>query len=659
MSNALQNVEYPRHRMTIAGKRGLLMRSLAFRPNPDAIPGESLRGLAARAMVRNGFPSLTKCLRFADISVGTPVRLPLLPVEFAGRIAYVLKVPEEEVRSRMYANVKGADTAGDYIDFFGLRVRLRYLENSRRRISPRAMVISAHHRASYDLRVFSFCPETMERLIDTCPVCHKALGWKTTRGVAFCEHCADADGQSLVDLRDFKQPFIEVEDPTGLRLLTNLASPDVTLREMAVRLCDPVLRDMGASNIFELALTLIRALSTPPAALPAHISRLVSSDDFAIFEPAVLARSGRILMSWRRGFDEVAETIRGLSAERRAYSGLFKELGALQAATVQARLPIGVREILRSEVRRNMESTAHDTFAPRNKAWRRSDLVDSETVVSMLATTSRKVAKLAKSGLVTVYRTPARKYTVLFLKSEVEAIYAVRSDMIEGTKAARWVGVPLGALEALADAGRIARVVGPALALVNGRVFYRNSSVGQFVSQIRESAQCGDIPEGSRSFDATLRSLPAGERPWVAIFDAIASGVVPVIERGSKGPLFSRLLVDSARLQCVIEAGKKHVEEDDQQTLSYREAALFLRTSDPTVSWLVAAGLLQSIGNHDRRITKAAIFRFNEEYMFTTETADRLGIAPREVRRYLQSNGIEPVCALRAGVRFVWRRSDV
>jgi Mn-dependent DtxR family transcriptional regulator len=91
--------------------------------------------------------------------------------------------------------------------------------------------------------------------------------------------------------------------------------------------------------------------------------------------------------------------------------------------------------------------------------------------------------------------------------------------------------------------------------------------------------------------------------------------------------------------------------------VSYREAALFLGTSAPTVNWLVAAGLLETSGEHDRRITTDSIDRFNEEFAFTMEIARRLAVHPSSVRRVMEEKGIVPICALRCGMRLVWRRS--
>jgi plasmid stability protein len=527
-------MDYSRYRLTLKGKRGLRLRPLAFRPKPDAIPGESLKGLVARAAVRNGFRSLTKVVRLADIE--TTLGLPNTQVGAAGRLAFFLKVPEEEVRSRMYSSIERRDANSDFVDFFGVTLRSLYLERWRRRVSPRALACSPHHRAIHDLRVFSFCPETLETLIDTCPVCCKPLRWFITRGVQFCEYCVDEDDNPTVDLRDFFQPLIEVDDPSGLQLITDLVNPDAAMRAKALGSCNPAVRALGPGKLFELALTLVRALKTPCSGYSTQLSGLKTIKDLDIFDPTSLSQMGRALMSWREGFDAAAARLRSSALERVGYSGLFKELGALHAAAIHRHVPDEVREILRSAIKGNMERTAHQAVAPRSRMWRhRPDLVDVMMVASILRTKAVLVAKLARSGLVTVQRTTAKRHTVLYLKAEIEAIAAVRFDLIEGRKAARQVGLPFVALEALADARVISRAEGPAVLLAGRRIHYRRSSVERFLDCIRKLARHGVVPKGSRALDATLRRLPAGERPWLAIVQAIENGTLPVVEEDGTG----------------------------------------------------------------------------------------------------------------------------
>src|SRR5690349_14036212 len=90
------------YRLTVAGKRGLFMKPLVFRPNPAPFPGESLLGIVARACNRNGFTGLQKVMSFADIVIKTPEPLPAIDLSAAKRLAFVLKVHVDEIVSRIH-----------------------------------------------------------------------------------------------------------------------------------------------------------------------------------------------------------------------------------------------------------------------------------------------------------------------------------------------------------------------------------------------------------------------------------------------------------------------------------------------------------------------------------------------------------------------------
>lgn len=651
--------DFSRYCLTLNGKRGIRLRPLAFRPKPDPIAGESIKGLVTRAAVRNGFTSIAKVLRLADIK--TKLALSTTQIEAAGRLAYVLKVPEDAVESRMYPYVVRPDAHSEFLSFHGVILRSLYLERCRRRVSPRALASSPHHRAIHDIRVFSFCPETMEPLIDTCPACSKSLGWFRTRGVQFCEYCLDGDDNPTVDLRDFPQPLIEVNDQAGLSVITGLVNPDPNIREKALASCDPALRHLGPGDLFELAVILVRALKTPASGYRNQLVELKNTASFSIFEPEYLSRIGRALINWSSGFDSIADELRSHTSERKACAGLFKELGALHAATVYRRIPFCVKSVLQSAIALNMRRTADIPAAPRRKVWRhRTDLIDSLAVASLLRTQKGGVvSKLARSGLVAVQRGNGDRQTVLFLKSEIEAIAAVRSDMIEGRKAARYAGLPLIALEALADSNAIERADGPATFLAAGSIHYRRSSLDQFLDGIRVAAKSGSVPVDARALDSTLRSLP-GPRPWVAIIRAIEAGTLPVAEVIGTGPLFSRLRVDRSKLQEIVNVGvEMTVLKSEDEPRDYREVAGMLRTARSNISRLVESGLLRRISNDDARISSVSIREFSQKFVLTPEIADHLSTSPRRARIILLNKGLKPVFTSGPRRICVWRRAEV
>ena len=631
------------------------IRPLRFGADPAPRPDESLLGVAARTMARNGYTDLLRLRRFANLAGRNVGTYPALSDAEAGRLAAVLRLPTAEVVERLHRGVERADVAGDHINFFGVPLRAAYREWRWRRTSPRALAASPYHRATHDLRPFGFCTQTLETLIDACPACHRRLDWLVTRGIAFCPRCVDEDDHPTVDLRDYPQPLVELEDPAGARLLAALVDPRPDVRAEAMRRVDPALRHETPGDLFELAISVALVMKTLPEA-DMNAVRSVRGDGATAFAPATLAQVGRMLMEWPAGFCAAADLMRTTAHARGTRFGVHKEIGALRLLRTRRSLVPSVRALVADAIRHDMRRTAGNPAAPRRKAYRHEALVDAREAAAILGVGGRTVAKLAREGAVDVVRSGHRAM-VLMRRKEVEALREVYADMVDGPSAARAVGLPLAALEALADTGSIARATGPALVLAASRVHYRRSALDAYVARVMAGVRDGGSQAGYRPFRAAIRRLPPGDRPWLIILAAIADGTLPCRSRGATGPAFTRLTVDEAALARVAAVGE--AEGDGAGPVSYREAAILLGVPEPTVSWIVAAGLLATTGDHDRRLTRDAIHRFNAEYALTAEVARSLDIAAPKLRPFLAERGIHPVAALHKGMRLVWRRDQV
>ncbi|MEE7494308.1 hypothetical protein MOTC310_29385 [Methylobacterium oryzae] len=606
-------------------------------------------------MARNGYTDLLRLRRFAGLAGRDVGTYPALDDAEASRLAAVLRLPDEVVVHRLHRVVERADVAGDRIDFFGVPLRAAYREWRWRRTSPRALALAPYHRAIHDLRPFGFCTQTLETLIDACPVCHRRFGWHVTRGIAFCPRCVDEDDYPTVDLRDHPQPLVELEDPAGALLLATLVDPRPDVRAEAMRRVDPALRHETPGDLFELAISVALAMVTPPDA-DKNAVRSVRGDGAITFEPARLAQVGRMLIEWRSGFSVAADLMRATAPARDMRFGVHKEIGALRLLRTRRTLAPGIRTLVADAIRHDMRRTAEKPAAPRRKADRDEGLVDARQAAAILGVGGKTVRRLAKRGAIDVVRSGDRAM-VLMRRDEVEALRQEHADMVDGPSAARAVGLPLEALEALADTGAITRATGPALGLVAARVHFRRSSLDAYVARVIAGARDGGSTVTYRPFGTAIRRLPPGDRPWLAILAAIGDGRLPCRPCAAAGPALLRLSVDEAALARV--AGLGEAGGDGAVTVAYREAAILLGVPEPTVSWIVAAGLLATTGDHDRRLTRDAIRRFNAEYALTAEVARSLGVPPPRLKQVLAARGIQPVAALHKGMRLVWRRGEV
>jgi hypothetical protein len=217
------------------------MSDLEIRPfaadMPKPIEGESLLGLFSRALDRTLIVKLKQALALVDVRPpGNSSGINILGKHAEG-LATLFKLDREDVVRRLHPKTQFEHyslNGSGAIDFFGTKIRTQYFETIFRRVSPRALTLSPHHRAVWDLRPFSFDPITRERLLSTCPVCGQRLRWVFVRGPTHCDVCVTDRGLPKTDLRGYPQPIVEFGDEEAIDFVVGLVDPDPKKRE-AVR----------------------------------------------------------------------------------------------------------------------------------------------------------------------------------------------------------------------------------------------------------------------------------------------------------------------------------------------------------------------------------------------------------------------------------------
>jgi|SRR5579859_3421193 len=458
------------------------------------------------------------------------------------------------------------------------------------------------------------------------------------------------------------------------------ANPDelsrlAEVREKALRNVDPCLSSFGPGQLFEIAIAVSRALLPD---FEAPFRRLHAVDDFQSFYPFLLSRAGQLLMNWSSGFPHLVDRMRENAEHRPGHFGLTKHLGRLGELMTERSLPVKSRELFQNSIESHLINLINPLIAPRNKVFlHQRGLIDTCEAARILRVSTKTIARAVSQGTLSIVRSTASRSPVLFQRGEIDALNEVLQDIISSSKAASLVGLPIRALKTIADQGIIRRAEGPALEFVSGKTWFRESSIRAFIDAVAWMARLDKDTVCDRRFDVAIRRLPPGEKPWGAIVQAILNKSLAIretkdrrplangnslssLDPGDQKPLFSRLLVDEQGLAALVDLAVAEVTNPNADcSLSYREAAVLLGVSTPTVSWLVAAGLVSVSGPYDRRLTKAAILSFNDEYMSTAEVAKHLSTHASRVRKAMADGGVNPVCALRGGMRLIWRRSDV
>lgn len=568
------------------------------------------------------------------------------------------------IHTRVYDAVP-CDEGQDQIGFFGSQIRRAYRETTVRRISPRALSVSPYHRAIWEIRIFGFCTDTRELLLDSCPVCGKGLGWQRTHGIEYCDSCKNADRERLTDLRDFPQPVITVEDEAGLNLMCDLIHPLQDRKERARRSLSSPITDYTNSELFEFGIALCCAETMQPNRTQKVLERPKHVKHYARFTPDILSHAGRALLNWPSGLEAIAVRVRAKAADRQGFYGVAKELGPLTAIGRENILSRGLRGLLREAINRDMRETAAFLPTTRRSDYRnRSDLIMCSDASKKYHRHGSQLARLAKEGILKSLRAAGAKTGPLLLyEAEIEDLVAKAAKAENASTAAVRLGIPTGALPALAQGGMINKVVGPETRLLGSAECYDSRSIDLLIASVQAVAIHGTPPATRvRITKAVNRIGISGPKPWCSIFDAILGQRLKIwrIEGRLTAAMTSRAVEHIDRIYELIHPKRCERIPDTYGRITYREAADIIGTSESMIADLVRGKLISTSNGFQLKIERADAVRFTMEKMLTSELSRRTGIICKLVRPHLARLGVEPIARTdeRCG-GFVWSRSQV
>jgi hypothetical protein len=629
---------------------------LAFPVSP--IVGESIAETVLRAAADNSYQNAGHVLLAAGISYHGNFSVGVKAQGRAQDLAITLGVPEEVLRKTIPYPVP--ERPG-WSDFFGVPLRNVHRDIKCRRVSPISLKQSLHLKAIWSVKALSFDPMTKEQLLDRCPECSCRPTYRRTYGLQYCEFCNTPDEigvpRGRVDFRDFPQPRIEVGDMEALDFVSDLIDPERLAERDRVGSLHVDLRKFDRSQLFEFVMALASVLIADPAWKADNLKR-PSYSEYSSLEPGVLAKAGRVLLDWPRGFHEVADHVRSFAPKRTGFFGVRKELAPLVAASRDTHLVPPLRSLIKRMVKRNMEATSQDTTAIRRAEHRTPSRVITISQASEKYGIARStISRFVKNGQISAVQVPDAKIAPILMDTKEVASFM---KTLHGAVGSDWVaarlGVPRAALKSLAKETHIT----PASELdrKSGHEFYLKQSVEHLVRLCSEKVRADPAPKGAvRISKAVSRLGIAKSNPWADIFDRILRGGIEIWK--VEGRLTAFMTSHSIRsLDELSDLPTQGGDAFDEAFIFRQEdAASYLGTTAVKINQLVRQGLLPS------NPTMETLRKFDREFVLTAEITTQLfsiygRFRWRDTPQFLRAMGIEPVAVLRNG-SFVWRRPEV
>ena len=411
------------------------------------------------------------------------------------------------------------------VDLFGTPVMACDLEFRVRRVAPRSLRDSEHHRAIWAHRLIPWCTETGGSLIEACPACSSKLGWYRAKGTAACDKCGS-------DLRDFDpvEPADEVR--AAVDPYIDLLSPDSKRHGPALDRLAPEVQSIGRGAAFELGWTLACAFGAPAGSIQRQRQAKLPAETHVV----TLVNAARLLESWpwcvERELHAIGETSDATGLEKtvrrlRADFRLRRSWPELSAIAVQS-LP----NIFSWPVRARSIVHAH---SPR--------LVDGTEATKLLGTTSKKFSRLYRTGKVSQLTKGGgeRNAFATYNAVDLTASGAAFRDKLRIAVAAGRLGITINGIEQLICLGALDEIDDDLVVAVCPGRQISSRSFDRLIDGVRNAATFG--PDLTVPISKALGAIGGREKPYGPLLVAMHDGRLRFALQGGAGSLLERITV--------------------------------------------------------------------------------------------------------------------
>lgn len=491
------------------------------------IPGESLRGLVARACHRNDLPNSWGLLQHLGLPHRNKVLVSEEPNIDPAELAYAMRVETGEVEMRRYAAL-----GRRHVDFFGLDLDAHRIATTVRRFSPVALAKSAHHRAAWELEDLPFCLDGWDMLQDRCGCEPRGLVQRWTRTATAVDEC-DNCGDPLGEMEPFPVP---AHMQTALEILEPVVDPRPEHRIATLARLPKQLRQQDRTLIFDLIVLIADNVD------PRGRERPIDEPERRLHG---LHEACAALASWPNGLDAVTFDA---DAPKSAIGRIRTKWRNLASPGGQAGF-----------ARRGSARTPRVPGAPRAKRpyvrVTRSPLVGIRQATE-IAKLSPEVLKAAwELGFLTKHsRMHGDRSLPAFDPAELAAFGQEWRARVEPRTFAAALGISTHGIEQMAEIG----VVKPdARSLPGSGPHFLPGTVNAFMAQFeRQGSADGPAPviDGTtiRLVDAMML-IGGRAKPWGPIMKALMDGRLPFRLRQGRLPI-ERVVIGTEQIGLVLSA---------------------------------------------------------------------------------------------------------
>ena len=602
------------------------------RPLPP-IEGESLDGFIARVAAHTLVDNALAISSLGGVAYGHRPDLSTHGWEGLPAVAECLQVDIADLQQRSYPLI---DPARDLRLFFGTPLERRHFEVRTRRFSPAGLRLSNHHRALWQLRIFPFCIETWEYLLDRCPRCHAPQRWYRTNGIERCDYCVE-------DLRRAPSELVPPEHREAALAAVGLAHPDQERRSASLKRLPDALQSLGSGPTLELLILLLPLFDRAMPGTRAGKRRTWDAPPSRI--TAAVAKAWPVLEAWPgAALDLLAANI-AVAPSR--YSDGAHGMSIYFLNTAGAYAHPAVKEAiasLRAEV---------DLDGPRGDTIRATTL-GIKSVSKLLGHGTHQLTRIRRlGGLPTIFTLKGSRAVARFDTTKVAEIRRVIDVRLSFERAAWLLGISYHGVEQLAAMRLLPTITHPYFPLRYGCPQTTLPGL-QMLQQRIEARAAKTVPDPIRLRSA-VAVIGGRLKPWAPIFQALLDGAMPYSLNETGERLTQRIEIGRSSLATLAQI---HFERQRYPNIPFAESmtrhdageVLNLQPKEYTP-------LLKSYesGDHasDRIVPVAEIERLAQELIGSAEVALRLGISARSAFYRLQKLGIDTLHS------FLWRRASI